>query len=990
MPRFRKALICLGVLTAGAALGFAVLHHSRRPLPSAPPRAPERSERAVPPAQRLSFPAPTQRTVRRWLKAGTVHVYPLTVKAGNLVELIVRQEDVDLQVSVVDPGGPGFTVDSPIGSNGPERVLLVAKGATYYRVEVSGRSPGEAGPYQIWIAAERRAAERDWKEAGAEKLFYQGKEAMKAGDLHSPESKLTDAARLWALAHNRERQADALRMLGNLYRFRWEWQRSLQVQREAKVLYHQARRFVDEGKVANDMGVVYELLSDLKAARKSYEEALALGQLYQNPYVVAVALGNLGNLARWQSRSGEALENLERARAIWKDLQSVQEIKAITDIGAVFAEVGKLDLALSRFRESIKLAEQRKDSEKKAMVLVQMGHALRRADPEQAWRLYQQALRIQQQRGDLGEVAVTLNGLGLVLLNQKRYQEALDSFQKALRIYERKGSPLEQARTLTNLGRTYAGLRREEDAQAAYEGALARARGKDGWTEAAAQLGLARLEEQRRNPIAAQSRAEAAVRSVERLRAAVSPELRTSFLANRQDMYGALIEILLWRHELNPSAGYDARAFAISEQARSRGLLDDVAENPTPVSDEGSGLASRILSLPYIQQAILDPETLLLEFHLGRKASYLWLVSRGSHRVFELPPREKLESLIEEARSSLTVSARPEKLSEARRSATKLSQALLGPAVPWLGQKRLLISAPDTLQEIPFAVLPDPTVPKLLVNSRGWPKPLIVEHEIIKIPSASVLVALHARQAARTPPRDLLAILADPVFDLSDERLAGVTVAGLGSPKTALSSLFGRFKRLVHAREEAEAILAETGSLGVLAAFNFDANRALVLSGKLRNYRILHFTTHGWLQADDADLSALVLSQMDSRGRPQDGFLRAADISSLELPSDLVVLSACETGLGERILGEGLVGLPQAFMAAGATRLLVSLWRVDDLASSALMKRFYHEYLSRGRSPAAALREVQIAMWQDPRYGAPFYWGAFELQGDWRPAESPH
>jgi CHAT domain-containing protein len=991
MPRFRKALICLGVLTVGAALSLAVLHPSRRSLPETP-RAPERNERALPrPAQRLSFPAPTLQAAQRRLEAGTVHVYPLTVKAGNLAELVVHQDGVDLQVSIVDLAGRlVFTVDSPDGWHSPERVLLAAKEAKVYRVEVSGRSPGEAGPYRIWLAAQRRTTERDWKEAEAEKLFHQGKEAMRAGDLHSPEPKLISASRFWGLTRNRVRQADALRILGTLYRSRWEWQRSLEVRRQAKSLFHQAHRFDEEGKVANDIGVVYELLSDLQAAHKSYSEALALGERCKDLRVSAVALGNLGNLARWRARSGEALENLERARAIWKDLQDAQEIKAITDIGAVFAEVGKLNLALPRFIEALELADRKKNSKQKANTLVQMGHAVRRVDPEQARRLYQQALRIQQQQGNLEEVAVTLNGIGLALLERKRYQEALDPFEKALRIYERKGSPLEQARTLTNLGWTYAGLRREGDAQSAYENALARARGKDGWTEAAAQLGLARLEEQRRNPIAAQRQAEAAVLSVERMRAAVSPKLRAFFFANRQDIYGALIEILLWQHELNPSGGYDARALAISEQARSRDLLDEVAENPMLVRGKDGLVGSRILSLVDIQREVLDPETLLLEFYLGRKESYLWLVGRSSHRVFKLLSRERLESLIEQARRTLTMSARSEELNKARRAATDLSQALLGPAAPWLDGKRLLISAPEILQGIPFAVLPDPVTPDLPVRSKIWPKPLVVEHEIIKIPSASVLLALHARQTGRIPPGNLLAILADPVFDPSDGRLAGVAVAGLGGPpRTVLPSLFGYFKRLAHAREEAAAILAETGNLGVLAAFGLDANRDLVLSGRLHNYRILHFATHGWLQAEDADLSALVLSQMDARGRPRDGFLRAADIANLELPADLVVLSACETGLGEKIPGEGLVGLPQAFMAAGATRLLVSLWRVDDLASAELMKRFYHEYLSRNRSPAAALREAQRAMWQSRRYGAPFYWGAFELRGDWRPAEYP-
>ena len=940
---------------------------------------------------RVPFAVPTSRPAKRRLEVGTIHVYPLTVRSGRFLELVADQDGVDLQVSVLDTAGRTlFVVDSPNGSNGPERVLFAPQESTSYRLAISARMEGGAGRYWIRVAAEHPSSERERMEAAAEELFHQASEAMRSGDLHSPEPKLLEASHLWGRTHDFRRQADALGSLGNLYANRWEWQRSLQVRLRAKSAFHRLGRFGDEGSLANDIGLVYEEGSDLKRAHNSYQEALALGKRSRNRYVSAAATYNLGALAQRQSRTAEALENLEKAQAIWRDLRKPEEIKAATKIGMVFAEAGKIDLAFARFRESLTLADRKKDMRQKAAALLQMGNTIRLLDPDQAQRLYGQALEIQQRQGYLDGLAATLNGIGLLLLNQKKYQEAFEPFQKALRIYKHKGNPLDEARILTNLGWTYVGLRRDGDAREAFYGALVRARGRDGWTEAGAHLGLAQLERQRGNPIAAQSQSEAAVRSVENLRDAVSHDFRTSFFATGQDIYDTLIEILLWRHELQPSAGYDERALVVSEQARSRGLLDDVSEF-RQVGDGALALPTRILSLSGIRRAILDPETLLLEFHLGKEASHLWLVSQTSCRVFKLPPRPELASLADKAHRSLIATAHREKLGEARRAVLELSRALLNPTAPWLGRKRLLISAPEILQQIPFAVLPDPaTVAESYRGQSVWPQPLVSRHEIVKIPSASVVAVLHARETNRIPPSKVLAIVADPVFDASDGRLSGaVGPSSKGRPGAALYSLFGHFKRLAHAREEAEAILVETGRRGVLAAFDFDASRELALSGKLRNFRNLHFTTHGVLQAHNADLSAIVLSQVDRHGRLQDGFLRAADVSNLNLPADLVVLSACETGLGERIPGEGLVGLPQAFMAAGATRVLVSLWPVDDLASSELMKRFYHEYIALGRSPAAALREAQRAMSETLRHGAPFYWGAFELQGDWRPAESP-
>jgi CHAT domain-containing protein len=174
-----------------------------------------------------------------------------------------------------------------------------------------------------------------------------------------------------------------------------------------------------------------------------------------------------------------------------------------------------------------------------------------------------------------------------------------------------------------------------------------------------------------------------------------------------------------------------------------------------------------------------------------------------------------------------------------------------------------------------------------------------------------------------------------------------------------------------------------------LGALGLDANRETVLSGRLARYRVVHFATHGVLDAAHPELSGIVLSQVDSRGRPREGFVRAHEIYRLSLPADLVVLSACSTALGREIHGEGLVGLTRGFQYAGARAVLVSLWEVEDRATAELMRLFYRELLQRGRTPAAALRAAQTALRRKPGWRAPYYWAGFVLQGDWRPAEKP-
>jgi CHAT domain-containing protein len=169
-----------------------------------------------------------------------------------------------------------------------------------------------------------------------------------------------------------------------------------------------------------------------------------------------------------------------------------------------------------------------------------------------------------------------------------------------------------------------------------------------------------------------------------------------------------------------------------------------------------------------------------------------------------------------------------------------------------------------------------------------------------------------------------------------------------------------------------------------MEALDFEASRATATSPHLAQYRIVHFATHALLDNEHPELSGLVLSLVDRNGKPQNGFLDLEDVYNLNLPVDLVVLSACETGLGKEINGEGLIGLTRGFMYAGAPRVVASLWKVDDVATAELMGRFYRGMMKEGLRPAAALRRAQLAMWKQKRWTDPYYWAAFTIQGEWR------
>jgi CHAT domain-containing protein len=302
------------------------------------------------------------------------------------------------------------------------------------------------------------------------------------------------------------------------------------------------------------------------------------------------------------------------------------------------------------------------------------------------------------------------------------------------------------------------------------------------------------------------------------------------------------------------------------------------------------------------------------------------------------------------------------------------------------------------LQYIPFAMLPDPTA--------GRNRPLVVSHEIVSLPSASALAIQRSELAGRKPAPKMLAVIADPVFDRSDvrfttpatevnEKQQAQTIASddarsiehLAEKSDNKSDATPRrliIPRLPFTRQEATRLLALTPKDSSFGAMDFQASRATVLKGDLAQYRYVHFATHGLLDSERPGLSSLVLSMVDEQGKSQDGFLRANDIYNLKLPAELVVLSACQTGLGKEIKGEGLVGLTRGFMYAGAARVVVSLWSVNDRATSELMTKFYEKMLKQGARPAAALRAAQVEMWKQKAWQSPYYWAAFTMQGEWK------
>ncbi|WP_243147328.1 CHAT domain-containing protein [Scytonema sp. UIC 10036] len=190
--------------------------------------------------------------------------------------------------------------------------------------------------------------------------------------------------------------------------------------------------------------------------------------------------------------------------------------------------------------------------------------------------------------------------------------------------------------------------------------------------------------------------------------------------------------------------------------------------------------------------------------------------------------------------------------------------------------------------------------------------------------------------------------------------------------------------RLFGTRTEAEKIFELVPKFQGVQVFDFAANYTWATSSNLNQFRMLHFATHGFVNDANPELSGIVLSLVNEQGQDIRGYLRLADLFNLDYPADLIVLSACETGLGKEIQGEGLVGLTRGLMYAGTERLVVSLWQVSDEGTSEFMQEFYKQMWQGRKSANEALRATQLKMWEQEKWRHPNYWAAFTFLGEWR------
>ena len=791
---------------------------------------------------------------------------------------------------------------------------------------------------------------------------------------------------------------------------------------------------------------------EAEAAFQAFNEALQTFDALGDVRGRALTLIGIAHLKVKLGESEGALALYDQTLRMTRELgDRYWEASAFNGAGFVYESSGERKSALSHYEQAREIFRSLGLENEEAQTILTATSVME--DHERKVELFEDLLKRFQKLQDRKLEGVCLRELAALHAARGEKQAAMADYARALALFEQTANPRGKIATLHSLAEAQWKFGMRAAAEQTSQAALTLSRAScDSASEREALLQVARLEKESDRPALARLHLEAALQlaETERINAGLQG-LQASYFASIQNDFHLYIELLMTQSQRSGTAAERILAFEQSERARARSLLDELTraradylhwgdpaqiarmrELRTEINEneerrlrrQNEGAPEQELTAINLKtialflerdrveaairgkaparrgavepgpatlhevQQLLDSETLLLEYWLGEERSWVWLITPTSIESAPLPGRAVIEEAARNYYAILSTAPLQSGLSPTeyeksyRTRAETLSRLVLGPFARKLAARRLLIVADGLLQRIPFQSLP-------ILGDRNA-LPMMMRHEIVHLPSASVLATLRQREARRQPPDRSIAVFADAVFESDDIRFESGTgpydVAGppAQSPARGAAPAMPRLERLYFTEEEARAIAHITADLAPRITTGFAATRDAVLDPRLKDYRILHFATHGDLNDEQPELSALVFSRFDRQRRPQSGYLRLHDLYTLELNADLVVLSACETALGKQIRGEGVIGLTRGFMHAGSRQVLASLWNVEDNSTASLMKLFYWNLFKKGERPAEALQHAQMTLWQSPQTRAPYFWAGFILQGEYK------
>ena len=965
--------------------------------------------------------------------------FHLELEAGEALRLEVEQLDADLSISVEDPSGSTILIfDTPVGIEAPERPCIVASTTGRHLLRLKSLGAPDAR-YSLRRLVWRRATSEDSACATAALRFVEaGDRLLREGISEEAARSLEEAADLWSVAGDRLSESMARReaawALESLGRFR---QAEGQLRQALKAAREEANSYLELSSL-NRLGLVLLSRAQIEAAAGAFHQALSGARDAGARRAEASALNNLALVDEIEGNLPKAIERLRRAARIQRGLPFPGDLaRTLENLAANLALQDYHWEALDQLDKALDLARESSSADIEANCYLDIGWVHRlRGEPEKARAPIGEALRLWRSVGDLPGQATALDRLGTVLAESGEQTAALEAFQGSLKISREIESPMLQAPTLVNLACLHQELGNAETSRnLLLQVPIDTSHLLDSKARAHAHYCFAQLEEGTGNLPAALEHVEAALEIVEGMKSLS----RRQGAWNRpiwlwQDYAELRVRLLVTLSEATANEDFLARAFSAADYARARSLFEMVLESQLPT--DGPGADERVLrrrlqllgesrrqllaiegpdadlkaleaelsevvlelettgarrrateigllsleapariSISQVQ-ALLPPGALLLRYFLTPRESYLFSADSDSLRVHRLPGRKVVEGHAEALHRALRQSSLNPHQAELLSLST--SRILLPEGLLESDIDSLLVVADGALHYVPFSAL--------RVPEAGGPSPSsedrLIDHlEVRYLPSAAVGVALDRRARARPPAAKSVAVFADSVYSVADGRLGPDAVDHPGDERTARLTPQQTLPRLEATAWEASSILRLLAPEERYAALGFEASKEALLDPRMAQYRILHLATHAFIDERFPELSRLVFSRYREDGEAVPGNLHLHEILGLRLNADLAVLSGCQTALGRRVRGDGLLGLTRGFFHAGCSQVLVSLWSVDDQATAALMAEFYRALLRDGQTAAASLRAAQAWMRSQELWREPVYWAPFVLQG---------
>lgn len=804
---------------------------------------------------------------------------------------------------------------------------------------------------------------------------------------------------------------------------------------EALDLYRATGDQAGEGLALIALGLSYTSKSDEDKANKLQREAITIFQSIGDRHSEGLAFMAIGQASENRGDLSAALQNYENAFGRFEKIGTVDfMIGALYKIATVNRLKNNLEQALNYYQRALTLSRSAKKSRLESLALG--GIALvynAQGDSERAIKQYQAVRKFYESTGDLRGQAVAFNNYGNLLLKLERKREALAMFERALPLSKKVGDTGVLLTTLYNQSRAHLALGSLAPALSSVKDSIniiEELRDNVGSPELRALYFavvrkhydlwikiLMRFDRERPGQgydveallVSDRSRARSLIDLLKEPPASSNQGLSADLLERERELRGLIRVQAQYQMELSLSPKNSVEVAEVAnEVAQLRAEYQDIQAQISKQIPKLVSLHSFVPSnLPEIQNELRDSDTMLLQYALGDEESYLWAVTANSFQSYRLPPRKTLEDaagevyplLIARQTSPETITggdyqalveAADKKLPE---KAAALSRMLLGPVAQQLGNRQLLILTEGALQSIPFEALPRPD--SELAGPTNWDvfidSLLINTNEVSSSPSISTLRAIRSEKKNAGSPYRTVAVIADPVFSRNDERVRSVPMTPVVADASAEGDTNsspavlrgGTLSRLTYSSAEADAISAAAPSGTSMLVKGFDANREMLLSRHVGEYQILHFATHAFLDGEHPELSGIVLTMVDPKGVRQNGMLPLHDVYSLQLSTELTVLSACQTALGKDISGEGFLGLTHSFLSAGSKSVVASLWKVDDRATASLMRGFYESLLQQKMSVGGALRAAKLKTMRDKQWRAPYFWAGFVLQGEY-------